>query len=559
MKWTIGKKLITGFLSVAVLLIIVSGMSIYSLMKVDSSYSDLVNRRAKILNNAKDIQVNALRLNNSLKDYILTQNSDSIKEMENASNQLTVLTSAALEMAQTQQTKDSLNMIEQLNKRFMESLSLIVSVNYEEALRNANESLFPLSGEIITIADQISQRQQEQMTIASEENNVMVKAVVTTVIFISVLAVIVAVCIGYVVSRVISKPVVSIASSAEKIARGDLTDADIRVKNRDEIGELAHSFTVMKTNLRNLIQQVRINAEQVAASSEELTASAEQTSKATEQIASTVQELASGSGQQASSVEMSSQAVEEMARGIQQIAANAQQVTASATRASHVAKEGNQAIETVNQQMNSIHTKVNDLAEVIKHLGDRSTEIGQIVQVITDIASQTNLLALNAAIEAARAGEQGRGFAVVADEVRKLAEQSSGSANQINELILLIREQMDKAVSSMDQVKAEVSEGMAAVNQAGTSFLHIQHSVDDVASQIQEVSAGAQQISASVDEIVQSIALIREVAQATAAGTQSVSAATEEQLASMEEISSAAVALSKMAEELQSVIAKFKV
>ncbi|MBO8164248.1 MAG: HAMP domain-containing protein [Brevibacillus sp.] len=559
MKWTIGKKLIVGFLSVALLLVMVSGISYYSLQKLDRSYSDLVNRRANILVNAKDIQVQATQLNNSLRDYILTQSSEAVKKMEDASKQLSILASTTMGLAESQEIKDSLSKIEQLNQQFNESKNQFLSAHKEQGLSTANTTLFPISREIRTIADQISERQQKLMTQASQENSALVNGVVTTVLLVSVIAVIFAICIGYFVSRLISKPVVLISSSAEKIASGDLTVEDIHVKNRDEIGELAYSFNVMKTNLRSLVQQVGINAEQVAASAEELTASAEQTSKATEQIASTIQEIASGSEQQASSVSQSAQTVNEMAQGIQEIAANAQKVSTSAIQASQVAEEGNQSIQTANEQMGSIHTKVNDLADVIKELGDRSQEIGQIVQVITDIASQTNLLALNAAIEAARAGEHGRGFAVVAEEVRKLAEQSAGSANQIYDIISMIQGQMEKAVASMDQVKHEVSEGMAVVTRAGTSFEHIKRSVDGVAVQIQEVSAGAQQMAASMDEIVQSITFIREVAKETAAGTQNVSASTEEQLASMEEISSSALALSKMSEELQKIIAKFRV
>ena len=558
MKWTIGKKIMGGFLSVVTLLVIVSGISYYFLKKVESSFHDLVNRRALILVNAKEIQVNATQMNNSLRDYLLTQNSDAIRSLESASNQLTQLVSANMPLVERQTDKDALNKIDQLNKQFNESKKLVLLAN-KEALTIASTTLFPISREIRTIADQIATEQQNLMTQGAQANAVLVSAAVTTILLISGVTVVLAICIGYFVSRMIARPVISISSAAGKIASGDLTIADIHVKNRDEIGQLAHSFNVMKTNLRNLIHQVGINAEQVAASAEELTASAEQTSKATEQIASTIQEVASGSEQQAFSVGQSAQTVDEMAQGIGQIAANSQQVSASSIQASQVAEEGNQAIKSANDQMESIHIKVNALGDVIKELGDRSIEIGQIVEVIREIASQTNLLALNAAIEAARAAEHGRGFAVVADEVRKLAEQSAGSANQINELISIIQGETAKAVTSMDQVKNEVSEGIAVVTQAGKAFEHIQRSVDSVAVQIQEVSAGSQQMSASMEEIVQSVRLIGEVAKETAAGTQNVSGATEEQLASMEEISSSALALSKMSEDLQNIIAKFKV
>lgn len=559
MRWTIGRKVTAGFLSVVLLLVMVSGLSLYFLNKVDSSFSEVMNRRAVILLNAKNIQVNATQLNNSLRDYLLTHNAASLQRVEDTSKTLSELVSISMELADTQETKVYLSQIEQLNKQFQKSKSLIVSVGNEQALAFATTSLFPISRDMQTIAEQISERQQKLMTQATQENAAMVNSVEITVWVISGIAVILAIGIGYVVSRLISRPVVRLKSSVETIASGDLTADDLSVTNKDEIGELVHSFTVMKNNLRGLIQQVRISAEQVAASAEELTASAEQTSKATEQIASTVQEVASGSEQQAASVGQSAQIVQEMAQGIQQIAANAQQVSASSIQAAQVAEEGNRAIQTAGEQMGSIHDKVNDLAAIIKELGERSAEIGQIVQVISDIASQTNLLALNAAIEAARAGEHGRGFAVVADEVRKLAEQSAASANQIHDVISLIHGQMEKAVTSMDQVKDEVNEGMDVVTQAGTSFAHIQRSVNDVAVQIQEVSASAQQMSASVEEIVRSITLIREVANETAAGTQNVSAAAEEQLASMEEISSSALALAKMSEDLQQHISRFRV
>ncbi|WP_339061268.1 methyl-accepting chemotaxis protein [Tepidibacillus marianensis] len=357
----------------------------------------------------------------------------------------------------------------------------------------------------------------------------------------------------------LTSPIVSMRNVMEQLGQGNLTERLEFTKRRDEYGTLAQYFNQALDNLSVLIRRVSDTSIHLASSSEELTASAEQTSKATEQIASTIQEVASGSETQARSVEESVKAMNEMSAGVQQIAANAQNVSSTAIQASEQALEGNKGVQTAIRQMNSISTTVNGLAQVVKGLGERSQEIGQIVELITSIAAQTNLLALNAAIEAARAGEHGRGFAVVADEVRKLAEQSAESAQQIAQLITTIQEETNKAVQSMEKGTEEATEGISIVNAAGVSFEQIQKAVNEVTTQIQEVSAASQQMSAGTQQVVHSINLIAEIAETTAAGTQNVSAASEEQLASMEEISSSASSLSKMAVELQDMVSRFKV
>jgi methyl-accepting chemotaxis protein len=248
-----------------------------------------------------------------------------------------------------------------------------------------------------------------------------------------------------------------------------------------------------------------------------------------------------------------------MSIGVQEVAISAQNVSDSSVQASEKAREGNQAIQTAIKQMNHIHETVHGSAEIIKGLEERSKEIGQITRVITDISSQTNLLALNAAIEAARAGEHGRGFAVVADEVRKLAKQSNESAKQISDLISMIQVETNKAVQSMKTTTKEVIEGIDVVNTAGTSFEQIENVIKDVVSQIQEVSSEVEQMAFGTGQVVESINMIAKVSEETASRTQNISTATEEQSASMEEISASASSLSIMAEELQMLIRKFKV
>ncbi|WP_373229162.1 methyl-accepting chemotaxis protein [Cohnella sp.] len=357
----------------------------------------------------------------------------------------------------------------------------------------------------------------------------------------------------------ITRPLIRISDSTRRVADGDLTVNELKLKRGDEIGDLARSFNQMVRNTHNLIQQVNVSADQVASSAEELTASAEQTGKAAEQIAKSIQEVAIGSENQANNADSSSKAIKEMSVGIQQIAVNAGQVSQTSIGASEKAVEGNKAIQTAGKQIRSIGETAHGLAVTVKALGDRSNEIGQITAVITGIASQTNLLALNAAIEAARAGEHGSGFAVVAHEVRKLAEQSAHSAEQISELIAGIQDETKKAIQTMETVTKEVTEGIGVVHTAGESFEEIRSSVQDVADQIGEVSAAVQQMSAGAEQMVHSIHLIEQSAAEAASATQNVSAFTEEQMASMEDISSAAHSLSGMAEELRMLVGNFKV
>jgi methyl-accepting chemotaxis protein len=365
---------------------------------------------------------------------------------------------------------------------------------------------------------------------------------------------------GFLLARAIVRPLSTVNQQLSEIADGggDLT-REIVVANNDEVADLANSFNRMTAQLRDMIRQVTLTAQQVAASAEELSASADQTKSATEQIANSIQQMASGTETQAHNVEESANQMNEMSSGAQQVATNANAVAVNANHAAQIAQQGNLTIQTAVTQMSSINHTIEELSQVVAGLDERSEEITQIIEVITSIAAQTNLLALNAAIEASRAGEQGRGFAVVADEVRVLAEQSSGSARQIAELIRTIQIETHKAVQSMENGRKEVTQGIGVVNTAGHSFEEILDSVQNVANQIEGVSAASEQISASSQQVVASIHLIADVAEEVASGTQNVSAVTEEQLASMEEIAASANSLSQMADSLQELVGKFKV
>jgi methyl-accepting chemotaxis protein len=372
------------------------------------------------------------------------------------------------------------------------------------------------------------------------------------------LFIILGVVLSYFIIRSIARPIRELSEITEKVADGDLTQV-YTVRRNDEVGILGTSFNNMVFALKDLITQVGEKSDLLASSSEQLNASSEQNNHATEQVANAIQEVASGTENQRNIVHQSTEVVKEMSESIDKIMLNAHQVAETAGEANKVVTDGEQSIQTSIQQMKNINDTVTDLGKVIHTLGTRSHEISQIVDVISQIAAQTNLLALNAAIEAARAGEHGKGFAVVADEVRKLAEQSAKSTESIRHLISSIQADTNTAVVSMEKGTDEVEKGIAIVDHAGASFREIQQFVDNVTTQIHEVSASMEEMGQGAKQVVEFVSRIEEITAGVNSESQEVSAATEQQLASMQEIAASAASLSSMAEELQDSVKKFKI
>lgn len=397
-----------------------------------------------------------------------------------------------------------------------------------------------------------------EMADQSNEDSVAIynNAQMTTIIMI-IVGMVLSIVLGLVIAQFIARPLKKVVALVEQVAQGDLTQTT-DIDSKDEVGVLAKSMNTMVENLRTMMEEVLHTAEMVAASSEELTASSEQTSKATEEITKSIQGIAEGAETSTASLEESSTGLEEVTLGIQNIAESSNTISESGSLATSQAKAGGEFVGKTVQQIHAINQSVNESGEAIKSLDKRSQEIGEITKVITEIANQTNLLALNAAIEAARAGEHGKGFAVVADEVRKLAEQSQQSSTQISELIKEIQIDMSRSNNSIEQVKTDVHEGLNIVGKTEESFKVILDSLNNVNIQIDEMAATAEQMSASAQEVSANVASSASVSRDASMNSQSVAASTEEQLASMEEISSASNGLSQMAMNLQELISKFK-
>ncbi|WP_440117030.1 methyl-accepting chemotaxis protein [Paenibacillus sp. QZ-Y1] len=567
MGLTIRMKLLTGFLLVVALLAVVS---VYALIQingmsnkaegVDKTWMPSVSLLGQMNGDISDVERLALGV-------IVEQDESTNIKMKEMMDQLL----AKIEDERVQ-LKEYIANDEAALKLYNEDFS----PNYEAYL--AKMPIFIESG-IQNNYDEASRLHAEAYPLWDKANNTLIKLIdlgnkgsaastseslesaetaFTVILAVTIVAFLIALFIAFFIASIISKPIMKMNKAAMLIANGDLTGETIVLKNKDELGTLAASFNTMTGNLREMIQSVSFTSEQVAASSEELLASAEQNTKASEQISETIEELAVGTSDQVDMVKRSSQAMSEMALGSEQIAELAQSVSVSAVDAANESAEGNTIIKQAVEQMGAVRNSIISLTELVTGLGERSAEIGTITEVINNIARQTNLLALNAAIEAARAGEHGRGFAVVAGEVRKLAEESSTSAQQITDLVQLIQKDTEHAVQAVKVNSSETEAGIEIVTAAGQAFEQISNVVNKVAGEIQEVSAGSEEMSASTNEVVGYVDQISNIAGEAAGGVHNVSAATQQQLASMEEIASSAGSLSKMAEELQEQINKFR-
>jgi methyl-accepting chemotaxis protein len=562
-KFTVRKKLFAGFFSVLALLALVAVITNLQFGRMNSQYSSSIADRMEKLNQIVEMKDAIMREQLALQKYMANSDGESLIEFEGAVEDFKKTSQkymSSTESAEGKKVGENLIAAEaQYYEMASEAFILIRDEQTVKVRLLMQEKGNPLIFSLNSAAEDAIEYQQDALNSTSETLSGEVQKVALLIILLSAAAFIIGTAIAAYISRIISKPVQLVSNAAKQMADGNLAIEKINVKNNDEIGQLAADFNEMATNLRNLIYQVSSTSEQVAASAEEMMASADQTNSATNQVATAIQEVAGGAELQSKNTEESAKAVEEMAGGIQRVAVTTSTVAESAADTTKQAMLGHESLEKVIEKMKTINHTTSETNAVIKDLDRKSAEIGKIIEVITGIADQTNLLALNAAIEAARAGEHGKGFAVVADEVRKLAELSRQSASQISGLIEVIQKETHQVVEMMNKGTAEISEGTLLVEDTGRTFDEILKSIENVSSEIQEVSAISEEMSASVMQVNASIDEVTKIARGSVASTAEIASATEEQLASMEEVASSSASLARLAENLREMVAKFKV
>ena len=406
---------------------------------------------------------------------------------------------------------------------------LIAAGKYEEATELTIKAINPLFKAANEPAQQIYDNEKKQAKAAHEEAVSAYHRTLALVIGAIIVSILVSLILGLMIIRSISSAASALINISGAMVNGDLSQR-ARLTTMDELGTIGKSFDAMADSFSQALSKVADSATQVSA--------------AASQVHSTAERIATGAEEVAAQAGTVATAGEEMSATSGDIAQNCQGAAEGAQRASQSASNGAEVVERTVTVMGQIAEKVKESAKTVESLGARSDQIGAIIGTIEDIADQTNLLALNAAIEAARAGEQGRGFAVVADEVRALAERTTRATREIGEMIKAIQKETKEAVSVMEQGVHQVENGTVEAAKSGQALQDILQQINDVAMQVNQIATAAEEQTATTSEISNNMMQITEVVQQTSQGAQ--------------ESATAAAQLNGNAEELQRLVRQFK-
>lgn len=394
-------------------------------------------------------------------------------------------------------------------------------------------------------------------TMYNDEITKKTSPIVTFILIITLIAIAVSIIVAYLFAKSISKGTNALLKGMEVIKRGDLT-AKVNVKSKDEIGKVGQYFSETIEAIAALLRNVQEVSKELAGNAQSLAATAEQTSASADEVTRTVEEIAQGASDQAGDAEEGAVIAKELSTKFIDLSKNTEILLSSTQSVIDANLAGVKAIHGLRDKTEQSDKANDEIEVVINELNDKTQSISTILDAISSIAEQTNLLALNASIEAARAGEHGRGFAVVADEIRKLAEQSSKSAEEIRDIVVNIQTDSKKTVLSMTDLKSIASEQSKAVNLVNDAFGTISNAVDEISENIDSISDSVTLLEKDKNEIVSSIDNISAVSEETAAAAQEVTATMDQQNYAVEEVARSAEKLNEISAHLGEELAKFK-
>ncbi|EXX84697.1 histidine kinase [Paenibacillus darwinianus] len=514
----------------------------------------------------KQIQTNMRTIDSASLETVVSGSTNRVKllnmEIEKQTKQTDELIDQLKQINTDENEKLLLDSFLELYPQYVKSLNLMLELSAAgqktEAYSAYSKEVFRLKDRVNNLINELAMYREVRAEQLNDDNGKDYAAAFRIIVIAAAAAVVLMVAIGVAINRAITHPIRALQLQMQQAAAGDLS-ARGNYPYRDEVGSLSQSFNAMVDGLQSLVQQINGNAQTLSVQSAALLASAQEGSNAANHMASSSQLLADEFEKQVDAVSQANDSVQLMNTNIVHIENAAGSVALLSKDASAASRDGLDSVEAIAGQMNAISAAVRNATDRILELNQRAGEIGNIVGVMNDIAKQTNLLALNASIEAARAGEVGRGFAVVANEVKKLADQSSRSSRNIEELIRQTQSGIAGAAASMETGTRQVEQGLAATAAVQESFHRIETAVNNVYVKADDVNAAVLQLAESNDKIVEVMRIVSTMSETGLSISQEVSAASEQQFAGNHEISHSAEALSDMSVELQASLRRFKI
>ncbi|WP_342443212.1 methyl-accepting chemotaxis protein [Lysinibacillus sp. FSL K6-0075] len=558
MRLTVERKLQIAFGIVLVFLLLISGIAMYYLNNNNQTLAEIEDN-TELIHLYQDISFQTVRANAAIRGYMLYGKEEMLNNHHEIRNTLHTSINRLQEIGDSNQDFDQFLL--QLADWEKAIDGQIVPLYQRGDHQQAQQMALPILGEgsqkLVVFGKTMATAQQEDMLAhieatkqKGEKSGIEIMTLAAISLFISII-------IATIFGRRIAKNIQQTVVEMDKFSEGNL-HTHLQFKTKDEFAHLADSFNSMSEKLRLMMKQVGNSSEQVAATSEQLTASSMEVTQATEVVTESIHDIAQGIDQQDTLTGDVRNLSAHILKKMNDISASIQSVNQATVDTKNMANTGRSSVHDVTAQMNEISANTSELNTRVQDLDDNTAAIVSAVNVIKSIATQTNLLAINASIEAARSGEHGKGFAVVAEEVRKLADESNLAAVDIEKVVAQITDSTRIIEEDMVNSNDSVHVGREKVNVARDNFIQIDDAINDVQAQTEVVTAAIRTIHHDIEKLVQEIDYISEVSMKSSHHVQSVAASSEEQNAAMEEVAAASTHLAKMAIDLQESIQSFK-